>query len=78
MNGVEPSERESLFVSDRDGQPFAVLPGVGIAGITGTKAPLVAHEQAGAGGKRLVVYANVKVEEVDDDRLRQMLGQPNP
>jgi hypothetical protein len=44
--------------------------------MTGTAAPVVAHEQTGVGGKRLVVFANAKVEEADDGRLQELLSQP--
>jgi hypothetical protein len=74
--GIDPSDREAVFTSDRDGQPFVILPGVVIRGMTGTAAPVVAHEQTGVGGKRLVVFANAKVEEADDGRLQELLSQP--
>jgi hypothetical protein len=71
-SGVDPKSVDALFVSERDQQPVVVVYGVGVKGITPTMAPLVAYEQSGKRGKRLVVYANTKVEEVDDARLRQL------
>jgi hypothetical protein len=71
-SGVDPKSVDALFVSERDRQPVVVVYGVSVKGITPTKAPLVAYEQSGRRGKRLVVYANTKVEEVEEARLREL------
>jgi hypothetical protein len=71
-NGVEPSAFDSLFSSERDGEPFVVLYGVQISRISGTSAPLVAHEKTGKNGKRLAVCANGKVEAADEARLKEL------
>jgi hypothetical protein len=71
-SGVDPKAVDALFVSERDRQPVVIVYGVSVKGITPTMAPLVAYEQSGKRGKRLAVYANTKVEEVDDARLRQL------
>jgi hypothetical protein len=63
-HGIALAKLDELFVSDRDGQPFAVLYGVSLSQISGTSAPLVAHERQGLGERLLVAYANVKVEEI--------------
>jgi hypothetical protein len=72
-NGVDPEALDALFVSERDGEPFVVLYGISISGMSGTKAPLLAHEKTGKGGKRLIVFANTKVELVDDARLQELM-----
>jgi len=74
--GIDPDKRGELFVSDRDGQPFVIVPGASIAGMTADKAALVAYEQTGVGGKKLVAFANSKVEEVGPDRLQELVGSP--
>jgi hypothetical protein len=71
-NGINPSAIDSLFVSERDGEPFVVVYGVQISRISGTSAPLVAHEKTGKNGKRLAVCANGKVESVDEARLKEL------
>jgi hypothetical protein len=71
-NGVDPAALDALFVSARDGEPFVVLYGVSISGISGKSGPLVAYEKTGKKGKFLVVYANVKVELVDEARLQEL------
>jgi hypothetical protein len=76
-SGVDPKSVDALFVSERDRQPVVVVYGVSVKGLTPTAAPLVAYEQSGRRGKRLVVYANTKVEEVDEARLRE-LTSPGP
>jgi hypothetical protein len=73
-SGVDPAAIDSLFVSDRDQEPFVVLYGLTIAQVSGTKAPLVAHEKTGKNGKRLVGFANAKVELVDEARLQELIA----
>ena len=74
MNGLDPKAIDAAFVSERDGEPFVVLYGIMISQISGTSAPLVAHEKTGKGGKRLAVLANAKVEHVDEARLRELMS----
>lgn len=62
--GVE--EVETLFVSERDQQPFVLdRPPRGIG-------PILAHERTGAGGKRFVVSSVGSVTEVDEAGFEQM------
>ena len=72
MNGVDPKAIEETFVSPRDNQPFVIIYGVGISGISGTKAPLIAYEKTGVNGKRLVAFANTKLDHVDDSQLKEL------
>src|SRR5262249_39109267 len=72
MNGVDPKALDAVFVSERDQEPFVILYGVSISGITGSSAPLIAHEKTGKNGKRLVVFANTKVEQVEEARLQDL------
>lgn len=74
MNGMDPQAIDASFVSGRDQEPFVVLYGVAIGEMSGTSAPLVAYEQKGVEGRRLVAYANTKVELVDQARLDQLLA----
>lgn len=75
--GLDPNAIDSAFVSERDGESFVILYGITITEISGTSAPLVAHEKTGQNGKRLVVFANAKVEEVDEARLEALMA-PKP
>ena len=77
MNGVNPAAIDETFVSPRDNQPFVIVYGVGISGISGTKAPLVAYEKTGVNGKRLVAFANTKLDHVDESQLQE-LQTPKP
>ena len=74
FEGIDPANRAAAFVSDRDQEPFVIVPGQSIRGMTGTSAPVVAHEKTGAGGKKLVALANSKVEEANDARLQELLA----
>jgi hypothetical protein len=71
-NGVDPKAIDTAFVSGRDQEPFVILYGLKITKISGTSAPLVAHEKTGKNGKRLVAFANAKVDHVDDARLQEL------
>ena len=72
VSGIQPSEIDGLFNSDRDGEPLVVLYGTGISQISGKSAPLVAHEKTGKNGKRLAAFANGKVELADEARLKEL------
>jgi hypothetical protein len=74
MNGVDPAALDEAFVSERDGEPFVIRYGVSIGHISGTSAPLVAHEKTGKNGKRLVAFANAKVEAVDEARFQELMS----
>jgi hypothetical protein len=72
MAGVDPQRVDDIFVSPRDNEPFVVLYGVGISQISGKSAPLIAYEKTGVGGKRLVAYANTKLEYVNEERFKEL------
>jgi hypothetical protein len=61
--GIDPGNAESVFVSERDGQPFKIRYKVG--GGRGSVAPVV-FEAVGKDGKKQVGFTGGKVEEVDD------------
>jgi hypothetical protein len=78
-NGVDPQAIDStLFVSDRDQEPFVVLYGQSITRITADAAPLVAHEKTGKDGKRIAVLANSKLRLVDDAGLQDLMKSAKP
>ena len=59
-----------VFVSQRDQEPFVIRYGVKITQISGTSAAVVIQEKTGKNGKRLVAYANGKVELVDEAQFQ--------
>jgi hypothetical protein len=71
-HGLDSKNIDAGFVSERDGEPFVVIYGITISGISGTTAPLVAHEKTGKNGKRLVAFANGKIDLVDEARLQSL------
>jgi len=75
MNGVDPKAIDATFISERDKEPFVVLYGVGIGQISGTSAPVVAYEKTGVSGKRLVAFANTKLDHVDEARLHEVIAK---
>jgi len=78
-NGIDPQTIDStLFVSDRDQEPFVVLYGQSITRITADSAPLVAYEKTGKDGKRIAVLANSKLRLVDEAGLQALKSPSNP
>jgi|SRR4051812_11345834 hypothetical protein len=64
------SSSDELFTSDRDGQPIVILYGAAQKGGPGG---VVAYEQNGKEGKRLVGFKNGQVEEIDDARFAKLV-----
>lgn len=62
------TDAASLFVSERDGQPYVVL-----YGSAATGKPIVAYEQTGVDGWRYVGDTLGAVQEVDEARFRQLV-----
>ncbi len=61
--GVEPSQLDKLFVSDRDGQPFKIrfsVPGSAM----GSVEPVI-FEAVGVDGKKMVGFLSMEQREVD-------------
>lgn len=68
--GVDPASIESVFVSERDGQPFKVRYRVK-GSIMGTQEPVV-FESQGTDGKRIVGFLNMTQREVDAAEYDQL------
>jgi hypothetical protein len=66
LNFLDVDEVDSLFVSERDQQPFVLDPPPPSIG------PILAHEKTGTGGKRFVVSSTGNVTEVDEENFKQM------
>jgi len=69
------TDPDALFVSPRDQQPFVVRYGGRMPPFPGEQATaehVVAYERSGAQGKKLVVYGNGQIEEVDEARAREL------
>lgn len=69
--GIDPSDLEKVFTSERDGKPFTVRYKVG--GGRGAVAPVV-FEKDGVNGHKQVGFTGGKVEEVDDAQYKQLLA----
>jgi hypothetical protein len=69
------SEQEA-FRSLRDGEPFVIRYGLGLSGLSDSPSPVLAYESRGTdAGMRLVVYLSTQVEQVDEARLRELVGE---
>jgi hypothetical protein len=67
---MKVSSVDQLFVSERDGQPFVVLYGP-LPQTQGSD--VIAYEQTGVDGKRMVGHKIGMVEEVDEARFRELV-----
>jgi hypothetical protein len=80
--GAEPLKRagvrsvDEFFVSPRDAQPFVIRYGKDAR--TLLDRGIVAYEQTGVGGSRLVGYALGYVRETDQQTFDQLLGDASP
>jgi hypothetical protein len=73
LNSFGVSDGESLFISPRDHKPYVLLYG-SVSGPLGPGGqPVVAYEQEGVGGKRYIATPLGAVEEVSDERFRELV-----
>lgn len=71
--GVDPSDIDGVFLSERDGQPFRVR--YGVRGSTmGSKEPVV-FEAEGKSDKRLVGFLNMTSREVEADEYERLWSE---
>jgi hypothetical protein len=76
--GVTVADPQSIFVSERDAQPYVILYGdAARRGPSGGPAgsPVVIYEQVGVDGLRFVASNMGAVEEVDQARFKQLVSQ---
>ena len=69
---IDPNNIDASFKSERDNEPLVVIYSKGIGKISGDSKHVVAHEKTGKNGKRLVVFASTKVDNVDEAELEQL------
>ena len=62
--GIDPSAVDTLFIGDRDGEPFKIRYGV-VGSVMGSTEPVI-FEATGVGGQRLVGFLNMSQREVDE------------
>jgi hypothetical protein len=77
-NGIDPKAIDSIFVSERDQQPFVVLYGKSIMQVSGESKEPLAYEKTGKNGKVLVAYTNTKVDHVSEAQLKELLAAKKP
>ncbi len=70
---TENRDADGLFLSPRDGKPYVVLYGRSKGAADPGAARVVAYEQEGSGGKRLVANSMGAIDEVDETAFRQMV-----
>jgi hypothetical protein len=69
MMGIDSTDPDAIFTSERDGKPFKIK--YRVAGGIGSVTPIV-FEQTGRNGMRLVGFTTPIVEEVADARYREL------
>jgi hypothetical protein len=70
--GVEVDRLDEYFLSPRDQWPLHIRYGITVTNL-GKNAPLLACENKGVRGRRLGVYVNGKVEDLDENKLKSLL-----
>jgi hypothetical protein len=75
MMGVDPNNVDSLFTSERDGQPFKLR--YKVNGGRGS-VDAVVFEQTGEAGKRQVAFTGGTVEDEDNAAYQQLLAGKGP
>jgi hypothetical protein len=68
--GVDPNSLDTLFTSERDGQPFKIRYGV-LGSAMGSSAPVI-FESAGDGKERLVGFLDMQQREVDESEYNAL------
>jgi len=68
LEALKVDSIDELFVSERDGQPLVV-----VYGPTTPGSDVVVYEQTGVNGMRLVGHEIGMVEEVDEQRFRELV-----
>jgi hypothetical protein len=66
---------DSLFVSNRDSQPYTVVYNMAPAKSMTPTGRIVAYEKQGVEGKRMVAYELMSVEELDEARFKAVVGK---
>ncbi len=62
-----------MFVSNRDHEPFVIYYKMLLTAPDANGGPALAHEKTGVDGKRLVALVTTRVEEVDEERLSELV-----
>jgi len=81
---LEADQVDSMFTSTRDGQEYVLRTvagptgppgaGSGVPGAGGAQT-VILYEKEGKNGKRLVAYEFMKVEEVDEEKFKQLVPE---
>lgn len=67
-------DTEKIFISPRDNKPYVLRLHIsGAPPSDGTKMPIVAHEQEGVQGKRMVAFLTMEVQEVEEAEFQELL-----
>jgi hypothetical protein len=72
---ADPNNIDTLFTSPRDGQPYVIRYKQSSSGLVGGQATVFAYEKTGKNGKRYVATSVGNVEEVDEQRFKQLVPE---
>ena len=73
LEGLDVTDAESLFTSPRDGKSYVLIYGSPGGPSDSGQPPVIAYEQEGKGGKRLVATSLGAIEEVDEARFKELV-----
>jgi hypothetical protein len=74
--GIDPNDIDSLFICERDNEPFQIRYGVPTGARGSTEA--VIFENTGNGGPRMVGFLNMVQREVEAEEYNQLLNAKPP
>ncbi|MCA9188626.1 MAG: hypothetical protein KDA99_23530 [Planctomycetales bacterium] len=70
------SDVDSLFVSERDNQPYTILFGRDAARYSGNSGSVIGYEKQGLDGQRVVGFSSGMAELVSEDDFLKMVPKP--
>jgi hypothetical protein len=68
---IDPAKVDEMFISERDGKPFKIKPGLRW-GYPGSPNPAVVFETEGRGGNRQVAFGYGNVEDCDEAKYNEL------
>ena len=74
--GIDPNDLDSLFICERDNEPFQIRYGVATSPRGSTEA--VIFENTGNGGPRMVGFLNMVQREVEAEEYNRLLNAKPP
>jgi hypothetical protein len=73
LAGEQITDINTLFISNRDEKPYVVVYGLGQPAAMTPTGRVIAYEQQGVDGKRMVAYETMAADELDEERFKSVV-----